>query len=876
MGLAITIARRSLLQRPGRTLFSVAGIAVGIATVVGIFTLDHNSVLARSTAPDAAWQAEIAISPSARAGDPRQELEETAGVRDVVAAFQHEARLFPVRGQEPARVRPTAVHLVALDAEHAPALAAYELVRGRHLVADGSAREVLVGTELAEQLELELGDRVLIARPTRAPRRRCVEGEWEVLGREPESPPARGVFEVVGVLDRQKLGHRSKGRVVIVDYQYGRPLYEGANIHTVYWANREAQVDAERTEASLAQAYSYELKRSVIVGQAADERAFRNGVRFAGLLAMVLGLYVIFHTLSVSLIERVREVGTLTALGATRAQVARIFLTEALVLAGLGGALGLAGGLLMARVLLIVGVTTFGTGHPTKVFDVPWGEVGTLAAVGVLIALMGSVYPLLRARGTSTVAALRGEALARDRGLRRGFQVFTAVLLAFVLPATYFLIVPVIGETQAELSRVILLGLGVLALFICLPLLVPVLVSGICLVLTRPFELLWPLAGRMATRSVQRGSTRVAGAVAGIALVTASFVGLRGMTASLEAEVTTWGREAFLDKVIVREYSSEFEEPSGFTMSFEEVSAQLHRYPGVLGVEAADVRNYVPHLLVGVDPDELARYGPCLDDPRLVDRMKEGGVILSSRLARQREKGVGDEIHLRTGAGATESHPVIAISDAYGYFPYPDERLYAVMDGQFMRRYFCIDTEQVVNLAVRMEPGADHGVVRTALGELYPDERFTIQGGDYFFDWAVSDIARDFVLFDVILALTVALAGLGVLNGQLLAALERAREMGLLKALGTTRRQVAGAVLLESAVIGLLGGGLGVLVGASLVPVIVEALSVISDLPLPRPGAGPWLWQGLVGAVVIVLLAALYPVWRTNRLDAVAAVRAPG
>ena len=89
----------------------------------------------------------------------------------------------------------------------------------------------------------------------------------------------------------------------MLDYRYGATLYEGAHVQTRYWLKKDPQVDLENLQSSLGQAWSYQLKKSVIVGQAADERAFRNGVRFAGLLAMVFGLYVIFHTLSMSLAE---------------------------------------------------------------------------------------------------------------------------------------------------------------------------------------------------------------------------------------------------------------------------------------------------------------------------------------------------------------------------------------------------------------------------------------------------------------------------------------------------------------------------------------------------------------------------------------------
>jgi len=137
----------------------------------------------------------------------------------------------------------------------------------------------------------------------------------------------------------------------------------------------------------------------------------------------------------------------------------------------------------------------------------------------------------------------------------------------------------------------------------------------------------------------------------------------------------------------------------------------------------------------------------------------------------------------------------------------------------------------------------------------------------------LDDIDRDFRLFDIILGLTAALAGLGVLNGLLLSALERTKELGVLRALGASGSQIAGMVLYESAVVGALGGVLGTALGALLTPVIVRALEGLSGLDLPERSAGPWFLLCPAGALVIALLASLYPIRSMNRASAVAAVR---
>jgi putative ABC transport system permease protein len=868
MGLAAILARQSLLQRPGRTLFSILGIAVGIATVVGIFTLDHNTLILRAHSDDPDWQAEIQVSPSQAVKNPREELQHVVGVTDVSAVFQSQASLWLDGGE------PRGAYFIGLEPARARELGKYTLLAGRDL--EAGRAELLVGENLANELGLAPGSRIGVSPPRVVPAEECVGGELVQRELVAAQPPIVG-FEVVGILARDGIGRRASGQVVVADVAVAEPMFSDGRVQKRFWVRRDPKVNLETLQANLGEAWSYDLKRSVIIGQAADERAFRNGVRFAGLLALVLGLYVIFHTLSMSVVERVREVGVLHALGTSRAQIARVFFTEAVLVSGAGGVFGLAGGVGLAWFLLRKQVTTVGIGvgiprhKMAELFEVPWDVVGPLVIAGVAIALVGSIYPLVRARDTDAVAALRGEdTRARHSRGARSFQWLSAALLALVMPAIYFFVVPVIGEGEGELVKVILLGLGVLSLFIAVPLVAPALLAFVCARLARPFEARWPLVGQLAARTMQQGPARIAGGVAGLALVTAGYVGLHGMTRSLEAEIDLWSSEAFRDRVYVREMPPR---------PFEELAAALHAHPEVLGVEPNVARHYEPFLVVGVRESELAAYGPCAEDPRLIGALREQrGIILSRRLAKHRDYQVGDMVHMEAPGGRVESFPVVAISDAYGYFPDPDERLYGVVSDRWMKEHFCLETEAVGNFSVRFKSGVDpdaaEALVRSTLA--LPERGVTVKTGEYLYGWHSTDIARDFLLFDIILALTLALAGLGVLNGQLLSALERGKELGVLKALGMSRAQVAGSVILESLVVGVVGGGLGAALGAAVIPVIVQALTVISGLPLPPVGPGVFLPLGWAGAIVVAVLAGLYPIWRMNRNDAIAAVRLGG
>ncbi|MCB9916243.1 MAG: ABC transporter permease, partial [Planctomycetes bacterium] len=326
MGLALTLARRSLLQRPARTLFSVLGIAVGIATVVAVYTLDHNTIQGlkqRYAGPDSAeWRPELEVSPAPEVADPRAALAEVEGVAGAAAFFQNEVEL--KRPGASAR-EVTRARMIAVEAAVLPELDAYSLQSGSDLDPAAGEPELLLGPALAERLGLGVGDTLELARPRRAAPKVCIDGVMQAVEGRAQAPPPGLAFRVRGVLAREKLGRRSNGEVLLVDLPYGQRLFEGARTDERYWVRPDPVANLEELQARLAGSFAYDVGRSVVIGQAADERAYRNGVYMAGLLALMLGLYVIFHTLSMSLVERIREVGVLHALGTRRRQVARVF-----------------------------------------------------------------------------------------------------------------------------------------------------------------------------------------------------------------------------------------------------------------------------------------------------------------------------------------------------------------------------------------------------------------------------------------------------------------------------------------------------------------------------------------------------------------------
>jgi putative ABC transport system permease protein len=865
MGLALTIVGRSLLGRPGRTLFSVLGVAMGIATVVAVFTVDHVSVLHRTRGLDPGWGADLAVRPSAALEDPREILLQLEGVAGVAAFFENDVGFRPLeRRSGDDRSRP--VQLTAIEAGAARTLGNYHVEHGADLT-PGRRDQVLVGRELARHFGLEVGDRVYLAPPARAARKACVEGELRPLTAAGAERPEE-VFFVTGILGKSGLGRKGKGHCVIIDYEVGCRLFRDLHVSSQFLVNRDETTDLEGLESDLGASFTFERNEAAVAGQKVDERAFRNGVRMAGLFALLLGLFVIFHTLSMALIERVREVGALHALGTTRLQIARVFFAEALVIATLAGALGFAGGILLAKAMLWKGITTLGVvGYHVRPLVIPWRTVLSLTLLGVSVALVGSIYPILRARGTGMVSAIRDDEHGARRGVTRGFQLFGAVVLIAVVPTFFFFVVPVIGARDARMVGTVLLGLAAVAVLIGIPVFLPNLVASLASALVRPTIRWFPLAGMLAARSLRESASRVGASVTAIALVTTAFVALKGMTASLAGEIRVWGEEAVIDKVWIEDLDD---------ANLDELTRELHTLPGVVGVEQADARVYVGFLLLGVRPGELGGYGPGRDDPSLLrDLEGEQTMVISRRLATQRGLGVGDAVLVNTSGHGVQEFGVTAVTDEYGYFIHPDERAYGIVADRWLRKYFCLETGTTTAVAVRLTEEADPEAIGAVLSTRLPaasEARLT--PGSSVLRLHLEDIDRDFILFDIILLLTAVLAGLGTLNGLLLATLERRKELGVLRALGTTDAQVTGAVLLESAAVGVCGGLIGLLVGGLLTPVVVSSLRALSGLDLPLRWAAPALLAAfLLGALLLALLAGLYPIYRMRRMDPVRAVR---
>jgi putative ABC transport system permease protein len=875
--LILLLAWRHLVFRPAATLLSVLGIALGIATVISVLTVDHNTLLSQQVRripsdPDS----DLLIQPlqTAPAGFDAQAIELRAqpylrGVTGFATAswnLQAEGAGGGRGGggggrggrDDDGRV---GIELMAVEAGASDGLGAYAIDEGRDLDfaavrPDGSgAREILLSPGLARELELGVGDAVRLSRPSprRAPQTRCVGGKLVTIPPPPRAPGGGEIqfpFEVVGILAPTHLGYDDHR--VLIAFDEGRALL-GDDLSPRFWADFDTTATEFREiEADLREHFVVHAPKRALAGLAPEEAAFRSGVRLCGFLALFLGLYIIFNTMSMSLVERVRQIGLLRALGVTRARLLAIFVIEGLALSLLGAALSLPLADRIVAGMQALRVTTLGFGKPLEIAEVPWGPVAAVLGAGVLFSLLGIVYPFLRASRLSVIDALRRGVIEMARDPFTGSRRAVLLGLLLLVPVAWLIGTPSESFMPPPLWQAFVLA----ALIVGGALAVTLVFTGLLPGLAR--ALMSPLRGAptaLARSTVQTARHRVFATVTGLMLVFAAVFMVVSVLESLKSETRRFNAAALSDRLFVRAT------PEGA----DRIAALRRAMPELGTLSPTDVEVAGPFRIRAVSAAQLTE-GSLAADAALRKTFREKPtLLLSTRCSDDFGYRTGDFVTLATAADGPVPFQILAVSDEYGFAP--DDRVFAAASLEMIKRYWCIDAaEQATAFTLRVPHDRQPPVIDKLRKGLGPQGLVSLRRGEEIGAGYLADHDRDFVIFYAILLLTVALAAVGMLNAMVISVLERRREIGLLRSVGLTGGQVARMLLIEAGAFGILGGLLGLAVGIPLATVSAHALTALSHLDLSFELAPRALSAVLAGAILVALLAVLYPALRANRL----------
>lgn len=594
----------------------------------------------------------------------------------------------------------------------------------------------------------------------------------------------------------------------------------------------------------------------------ADKKSISQAIGFIrgfllsfGGIALFVGAFVIFNTLSITVAQRTRELATLRTLGASRRQVLRSVIAEAGIIGLTASLVGLGLGYGLSKGLTAL-FEAFGLGMPQGDTVFATRTVVVSLLVGTVMTLIAGVVPALRATRVPPIAAVREGAVP---GAGRASRVVPAIALLVIGLSASLLAYGTLSDSLATQPRLLSLGAGTLGLFVGVGMVSSRLVRPLAAVVGWPISRMGAsgaIARENAVRNPARTASTAAALMIGLALVTFVAVLGAGLLDSARAGVENQLRAEYV-----------VTSSNGFDPLPLGAGRAVAAAPGV--TVASSVRHDRALVagseeeLSGVDPATIAatyrfEWAAGSSDEALA-RLDDGGAIVTATFAKDHSLSVGSPLAIVTSAGDTLARTVVGVYDPPDLSSLLGSTLIsqAAFDGAFPR------ASDSYTLAV----GSSRGALEAALAD-FPDA--TVATLPEFADAFLKDVNTILNMLYVLLALSVIVSLFGMVNTLVLAVHERTRELGMLRAVGMTRRQTRRMVRGESIVTALIGAALGLPLGIAMAALATNAMSDIGvTLSVPIP----MLSAFVAVAVAAGIVAAIVPARHASGLDVLRALQ---
>ena len=594
-------------------------------------------------------------------------------------------------------------------------------------------------------------------------------------------------------------------------------------------------------------------------------RAFRLNVSLLSVVALLVGLFLVYNTVSFAVLRRRREVGILRALGLSPGGIARLFLAEVVLIGIVGAVAGIGLGLALSNGALQTLARTVSNlyGEAPALPRVTWASPVVLLQgllIGVGVAVLGSLGPIREAVSVEPTQALAPKGY-ETAGAVRVVPTLAGAALIFAVAGFAALPGPVQGVPLFGYLSAFLVVLGFAWLS---PLVIRAI--GPCLRLLLPLRA--GCLARLAADELVRAPVRNAVAVSALMVGLALMIGVSTMIHSFRQTVDLWLEQTVKADLIVAPPAWLGSPGHGRALP-ESMRERLATIPGVLAVDSyRDVRmtfRDAPVVVVARDLMVHATHSRYLfvdgdSAAVLADTVREERIIVSETFARQFTLGRGDRMTLPGPQGPVE------FSIAGVFYDYSTDGGKVVLDRSLYARHWG-DLSATV-FPVYLEPGADPESIRRMVLE-------RLQGGPPVMLLTNGDLKREVLrIFDQTFAVTyaleiiaVAVALLGIANTLLSGILERRRELAVLRAIGGTPAQVGRLILWESGLLGLAGTLLGLGAGLVLSVLLIEVINKQSFGWTIVLYPAPWVWLEAAGlALLTTLLAGYGPARRAARL----------
>ena len=577
-----------------------------------------------------------------------------------------------------------------------------------------------------------------------------------------------------------------------------------------------------------------------------------------GGIALFVGPFVIANSLSITIAQRTRELATLRTIGASRRQVLKSILIESVVVGVFASIVGLFLGLGLAKGLFWL-FDAIGFTLPNSGLTFETRTIVVALVVGIIVTVGASLRPAIRATRVPPIAAVReGATLPESRFAR--FRTLAALILTglgFAL-VVYGLFGSGLGTATILLS----MGVGALLVFIGVALFASKLVPGLATVLGWPTARVGGVAGQLARGNAKRNPQRTASTAAalmiGLALVTLVAVLGQGIRSSFTGAV---------DKIFVSDYAITAQ--NNFSPIPTDAAEAAAQTPGVEAV--ADVR--AGQALVFGNVENVTAVTPNAGEAIALDwsdgsqavfgELGLDGVFVDDGFAEDHNLTVGSPIRITVPSGTVVPLVLKGIFDPpAGGSPFGTVTL---SSATFDKNY---DQPENLFSFVKMKGGVTDANTQALENALTDFPNAKAQTRDDFKDNQVSFLNNILNVLYLLLALSVIVSLFGIINTLVLTVFERTREIGTLRAVGMTRRQVRRMIRYESVITALIGAALGIILGIVLAGLLTARVDFINfDVPVTQ------IVVFAIAAILVGILAAILPARRAARLNVLNALQ---
>jgi putative ABC transport system permease protein len=848
---------RYLLRRPLQSILCILGVALGVAMVIAIDLANGSAARAFELSTETvAGRATHQIVGSGAGLDEAvyRRLKVELGVREAAPVVESYAIAVEL-DQQPVRV-------LGVDAFAEAPFRSY-LGQGNAPLRQKDLTDffvrpdaLLIGQETAARYGLRLGDALTL-----------------------RAGDARRTMRIAGILNpADERSRRALDGLAIVDISTAQELFN--------MAGRLSHIDLiadERTEAGRAlldriravlppgAAIVKPSARSQSVESLTD--AFRLNLTALSLLALVVGMFLIYNTITFSVVQRRPIIGTLRCLGVTQAEVFRQVLLETLLLGAIGGVLGIGLGILLGRGAVgLVSQTINDLYYTVNVRSVdvdPWTLVKGFC-LGLAASLLAALAPAYEATSIPPITALR-----RSAGEQRVRWLLPRVALAG-------LVMLAVGAAMLLLSRALVVNLGgIFFVLIGLALASPMATIGLMGALQPLLDRLAGLVGRLSARGVVNAISRTAIAIASLMVAVSVIIGLQSMINSFRTTVESWLDASLTADVYIAPPATGIN-ASNATIA-PSVVADFEALPDVSDVTlfrrvSVDFRTadaeYRPASLLAIRSNRERSARTFVWTLRPADGLwasmaGQDEVQVSEPFANK--YGItpqNNRLLLRTDQGE-RAFRVVAV-----YYDYASDAGVIVMRHETYRRYW--QDAQISSLALYVNPAqvSDLGAFVDQLRRRFAGRDLVISANRELRADALAIFERTFTITGALNLLATVVAFIGVLSALMALQIERTRELGMLRANGMTLRQLWRMTLLET---GLMGGTAGLLAmptGFLLALILVYIINLRSfGWTIRLDLQWETFAQAMGVAVISALLAAIYPMLRLGKLEIARAVR---